>query len=445
VAGGPSADRLRFLDGLRGLLAVQVVVYHYVFAFAPSLSKPIAFHDAASPLQAWIAGTPLYFLIDGASAVFVFFLISGFVLTPSFGAQWDQPLRNVIRRVIRLFIPAAGAILLGFLLYRLLPDASRDAASLSHAQWLMTIHPGIASMSHLAAEIFTNSAFVGYRGTSLFDYGPLLHLATPGNMAVSLNAPLWTLHTELYGSVLLVVLVYLSRRIVWLYWLAVVALVITIPCAPIFLFLVGHLIFLLDRRFLASRRLSPWPMAVGGYGLIVLGIVICGTPDIDIITRGYAWLSAHTFLPAFHLYGFKNQTGAVCLFIGIVLAVRSGLRWNLVGRVLNSRLVQISGKYSFPIYLVHFPILFTVSCYLYVVLAPYLPRQALALVVFILGAAIMVPVVILFERFIDAPAIGLSRKLKVRPAVSNPGDAHPFTEELSFRSLANPRSTPSRF
>jgi hypothetical protein len=84
--------RVRYLEGLRGIAALQVVLLHFVTAFAPNAAEH--------------APAPLPVLFDGHTAVYVFFLISGAVLTPSFarrslaqsGCQAPSPPGNSGRR-----------------------------------------------------------------------------------------------------------------------------------------------------------------------------------------------------------------------------------------------------------------------------------------------------------------------------------------------------------
>ena len=62
--------KVQYLEGLRGIAAMQVVLLHFVTGFLPDTAE-----------HAW---PPLRVLFDGHTAVYVFFLISGTVLTPSF-------------------------------------------------------------------------------------------------------------------------------------------------------------------------------------------------------------------------------------------------------------------------------------------------------------------------------------------------------------------------
>ena len=86
-------SRVQYLEGLRGIAALQVVLLHFVSGFLPDTAEH--------------AFAPLHVLWDGHTAVYVFFLISGAVLTPSFarGGAWP---RQVVKRLVRLGVPIAA-------------------------------------------------------------------------------------------------------------------------------------------------------------------------------------------------------------------------------------------------------------------------------------------------------------------------------------------------
>ncbi|GEC75563.1 hypothetical protein GCM10010213_17640 [Microbacterium maritypicum] len=82
AAPGQNSSRFIALDGLRGVAAVMVVVYH--FLLATSLSdeylRVLSGETSSSPVVGLIANTPLRYLVMGPEAVIVFFVLSGFVL-----------------------------------------------------------------------------------------------------------------------------------------------------------------------------------------------------------------------------------------------------------------------------------------------------------------------------------------------------------------------------
>jgi len=119
--------KVQYLEGLRGIAAMQVVLLHFVSGFMPDTAQ-----------HAW---PPLHVLYDGHTAVYVFFLISGTVLTPSF-ARPGAFTSKLARRVVRLGIPVAAAAATATALLALFPDAHRQAAVLTGSAWLATDSSG---------------------------------------------------------------------------------------------------------------------------------------------------------------------------------------------------------------------------------------------------------------------------------------------------------------
>src|SRR5580698_7627746 len=101
-----SIKRIGYLDGVRGLAAMQVVFGHYAHAFAPD----------------WVR--PLGFFADGDSAVLLFFLMSGLVLTPSFERTPNALVTGLARRIVRLDLPLTASVLFAYALQMTLPGWS---------------------------------------------------------------------------------------------------------------------------------------------------------------------------------------------------------------------------------------------------------------------------------------------------------------------------------
>lgn len=100
-----AARRLDALDGLRGVAAMTVVVYHIL---GNSDWFAAGMYDFASDgiLGGVIVLSPLRILFDGRAAVMTFFVLSGFVLSRGFWA--GRPLGvggYLARRVVRLYPP----------------------------------------------------------------------------------------------------------------------------------------------------------------------------------------------------------------------------------------------------------------------------------------------------------------------------------------------------
>jgi peptidoglycan/LPS O-acetylase OafA/YrhL len=81
-------------------------------------------------------------------------------------------------------------------------------------------------------------------------------------------------------------------------------------------------------------------------------------------------------------------------------------------RMLARPLARWGGKISFSLYLVHFPILFTLVCGLFLGLITVLPYAVTVLLCGLIGGAVSLGLAVLFERWIDRPAIRWSRAVR---------------------------------
>ena len=121
--------RLTALDGLRGLAALVVVLYHASKIVAPTLE------GTAGTVYRVLADSPAKIVFAGTEAVLVFFALSGLVVAlPAFrrGFGWRAYFGS---RLIRLYLPVWGALLVAAGLIALVP---RHPSRVSTGSWLQT-------------------------------------------------------------------------------------------------------------------------------------------------------------------------------------------------------------------------------------------------------------------------------------------------------------------
>lgn len=372
------SGKIQYLEGMRGIAAVQVVLMHFVTAFLPQTAE-----HAAPPLRV---------LWDGHTAVYVFFLISGAVLTPSFARGGIWP-RQAAKRLVRLGVPTTGAAVVALVLLTAMPDAHLVAARVSGSGWLAMDSSGATTLPHLLREITLDSLFLGYREYTLFapiaDRLPLLEHA--------LNAPSWSLHMELYGSLLLLGLVKLRARAPRMHAVAVVVCAVWFGTHPMFLFVLGHL---------CAAWLRKPPKPAIGVSLIALGLAMSATKDWALVEATRVAIARLAPVAAPSLFQFQSQLAAVALFMGVLLSP-------FAQRLLSP--CHHLGRLSFSIYLLHFPILFTLACAGFIPLSGVLPQPAAVAVTFIGFASCVWLVATGFERVVDRPAVRFSQRID-RPA-----------------------------
>jgi len=369
--------KVQYLEGLRGIAAVQVVLLHFVTGFLPHIADHVA--------------PPLQIMWDGHTAVYVFFLISGAVLTPSFarGGRWP---RQAAKRLVRLGLPIAAAAIFALVLLAAMPDAHLVAAQLTGSGWLAMDSSAATTLTHLLREITLDSLLLGYREYTLFtpfaDRLPLLEHA--------LNAPSWSLHLELYGSMLVLGLVMLRAQAPRAHFVAVTMCAVLFGTHPMFLFVLGHL---------CAGRLRKPPKPVTGAGLVALGLAMSATKNWAFLETVRVAIAGFAPASAPNLFQFQSQMAAVALFTGVLLSP-------MAQRLTAS--CQGLGRLSFSIYLLHFPILFTFACAGFIPLTAMFPGPVAVAITFIGFAVVVWLAAESFERLVDRPSVLLSRRIDPR-------------------------------
>jgi peptidoglycan/LPS O-acetylase OafA/YrhL len=367
---------------MRGIAAVQVVLLHFVTGFLPSTAE-----NAPAPLRV---------LWDGHTAVYVFFLISGAVLTPSFARGGIWP-RQAAKRLVRLGLPVAAAASIALVLLAAMPDAHLNAARISGSAWLAMDSSGATTVTHLLREITLDSLVLGYREYTLFapisGRLPLLEHA--------LNAPSWSLHLELYGSLLLLWLVKLRAWAPRIHVAAVAVCALTFGTHPMFLFVLGHLWAVWLRNPLQPAIVT----SLAGAALIAVGLAMGATKSWGFIEAARVAIARYAPAAAPSSFQFQSQLAAMALFAGVLLSPAA--------QRLLSRCSYL-GRLSFSIYLLHFPILFTLGCAGFIWLAGILPQATAVAVTFVCFASIVVVAAIEFERVIDRRAVRIGQLIDRR-------------------------------
>lgn len=383
-----------FLDGLRGLAAIQVVLLHYLSSFLPTLAS--AGDPAHYAWEARLSTRPLAYLWDGYSAVYLFFAMSGFVLAGSFLKSDLSIPRQVVKRFLRLWLPVVAAGIVAFLLGWGIFSIKPAAFEISHSGWLSGVYQNPMTLASVARDLLVNSMLAGYRGVSLLpqlfgDWADVL--TTPSTFA--LNPPMWTLHGEFWGSLLVLILAISYRKTPRLIFALIVCVILVYTgTSQLSLFVVGFLLFLVRDRLLSREGLG---VAIVSLALIVFGIMICVRRNVPPVLRMDVFLVAHTHLRAYNDAHFESSLGALLVLLGVLL--NPTLR-----RWLSGHVIERLGRLSFSIYLLHFPIMLSFGCLVFVHAQRF---GYLAAVVMSIAAGLATTIVAAtaFERFVDRNAI----------------------------------------
>jgi peptidoglycan/LPS O-acetylase OafA/YrhL len=399
------APRIAYLESIRGLAALQVLLLHFFAAFAPDLVF-------ALPATAAVAGSihlsPFYFLYDGYSAVYIFFALSGYVLSRSFERHLARPSSQILARVIRLGLPALAAALVAGAVMAAFGKLNVPAGMLSGSDWFAAQWNTDVSIVSILRDGTINALFLGYSEL------PGVAFLIPWQQPVeqSLVAPLWTLSIEFYGSMIVLGLCWCARRSRALWWsVLLLGAIFTIRSAYI-CFFVGHLL----AHFHRAERPAPVSPLLPVFS-VIFGVLLCVLAEV----WQPQWLRSLCADPTFLLFPgqfapMQQKTfGAILVLIGIIDLKAARAFLSRPWLVARSRL-------SFPLYLIHWPILFGPAAALFLLLNDVAGIE-IARVGAIVGGICLALVCSAIFLPIDRGALEVSRRLRKR--TSRAPDATP--------------------
>lgn len=360
-------------DGLRGLAAFSVCITHFVAAFLPWTLHHNYTHVFAAAEQpsliTEIFSSPFATLFyNGQFPVFLFFVLSGYVLTLPYFEHIDAaPVlqRRLWARYLRLNLPIVVAIALAWLAYKSGSIHSAAAAEISGSKvWLASFYSaGMRDIDALKEAAF-GSIVLGQ---------------------VTFLPPLWTLKVEFVGSIY-ILLFYLAKpaRFTWIPMILVSLLLYIVHLGDSIYYLAIFAGSALHRLRI-DRPAQIVLMIAGAY----FGAFQYGRTMYDFLPDPRIW----------DIKNFYNAVGAVCL----CAAVLSGLGH----RLLTLPVVQFLGRISFSLYLLHFIVLSSLATGFYI----QFPREPLYLLAcFAMYLSVCVFGAWVFERWVDRPSIRISRR-----------------------------------
>jgi peptidoglycan/LPS O-acetylase OafA/YrhL len=317
-------SRVTSLDGLRGVAALLVVFHHVALASITSIAQAYLDVPPKTGTVAWVFySTPVHILWGGADGVLLFFVLSGYVLTlPALkrGVGWLD-VSYYPRRLIRLYLPVWGALILAVAIHR-----SVSHAPITGATWWLNAHS------------------IGLAPAAGLDLASLLHLPYNG---AGFTTVLWSLRWEMWFSLLLPALVLIpittrGRPRLAVGWSAVALVVIGVGSAKSVAYLqfmpgfvLGSLLaFHIDRVKAVIGRVGRFAVTTG----VVIGAILLVSPEELASVR-------HTI-----------DLQVALAFVGASLLLVVALMPGWFASFLSSPPIHWLGIRSFSLYLVHEPV-----------------------------------------------------------------------------------------
>lgn len=362
-------NKLGAVEGVRGWACLVAFMSHVMFTFYPYVHglRPRGYHPSSN--EEFLFNSPFSFFFSGSAAVFVFFVLSGYILTYVI-CKGEQPRRVVelsIKRYPRLAIPAIASCIFSLLIIDFVkPDAS--------------LLSGFAQgFGKFETSLLSSIIDGGY--TTFFVGGHGLY-----------NWVLWTMKIELIGSFILFftcLLANFSKYRVIAAVIAIAAIYSLVNNATekfgYIAFIIGFLIHDHGKRITGASQ----------FIVLIAGLYLAGF---------HANSNSYSFISTF----FGVNAGLISYTISASLIVYSVLMGDSLNSALSNKLSLLLGKLSFSIYLTHLPILFSVGVYVFNVTSVSLGHFESTVLATIASLTATLLVSIVFQKTVDTPSMKFS-------------------------------------
>lgn len=365
MSSRPIQERLLFIDGLRAIAALWVILYHfyhnspYFDYFTSVLPEPLLFLCA----KGWLG-------------VEIFFVVSGYVIALSLSRDAITPrytIGFIVRRYIRLY-PPYFAIILAWILLTWFSNLLISSRTLAYPSW-----------QQLLCHVFYLQ--------NLFSQGDIVPVT-------------WSLCLEIQFYVLYIVcLLCMMAPRRWmriagggLLWLTTIFSWI-VPFAP--------------SLFPPELRINDW--FLGTWYLFSMGVFAAWAKQNRRMFRFACSLAVGILC----ILCFRwNQ--AVFIGLATMVGILAATHFQKLGAWLSSPIIQYFGRRSYSIYLVHFAVGLRLIDYGYRIFGE---TRGAAWFVTLAGWMVTLLVVEGMYRLLERPSVALAQKVKPYFAISSKAKA----------------------
>jgi len=373
-------SKLKYLEGLRGLAALSVVLLHYLVAFYPAFYTGNPEHsNTRNNLEVLISTTPLNLIYAGNFGVCIFFVLSGYVLSYKFFKTKDTSVltKSAIKRYPRLLVPVMTCIFISYLLMKVSLFFNMEASAYTNSDWWL------GSFWQFEENFFdmVQQSFIG----AFLDYQS------------NYNPVLWTMTYEFYGSLLIFSVAALIGKVNnrWVFYLLLILLFYKTYYLG---FILG---MVLSDYTVTIKNIKYTNHTLTKVLLLIVAIYLGSFPrEAQIDLTGTIWnyinKAYFTDLPTFY-----HTIGAFLLLYVLIASER-------MKKLFSIRILENLGKISYSMYLIHLLILGTFSSYLYLKLQPYLSHSINFVITFLISIILIVLLSSAFYKYVDKSGIKLS-------------------------------------
>jgi peptidoglycan/LPS O-acetylase OafA/YrhL len=420
---------IKWIDGLKGLACILVFWHHFCLAFLPGIHfGAVVPSHIAGGYDVGLAQSPLSFVLNGNFMVAVFCVLSGFVLSvKTLRSEEPQIARMIVKRYPRLMLPVVPVGIAVYFMLRFQLFFNQQVVPVSGSPWFAGYYIEPVSVDRLLYALIAGIWFQGDDSLSTaFWMLRTLFLGSFAAILLSIAAKHMKKHAGLFLCCCMGVMMF-ANDMLWAFALS--ALLAyghvqktrehsavpadgkagmtqgqgAVPAYGEAEMPQGHGAVPEAAEYGKSGRAADILKTCRGIVCVVAGCVLGGYPSGGVPTNAYRFLN---IFPAwYHGFMLLHIAGAGLLVYGLLCLKR-------LPALLGNRLFLFLGKISYAVYLVHIPLLFSLSAYVFLQAQGsglgYLRSTAVS---FVVSNVVLVGVAFLYHQIVERPCAALTNRL----------------------------------
>jgi peptidoglycan/LPS O-acetylase OafA/YrhL len=391
--------RIDFLEGVRGVLASWVMIGHFLlYLGATTLLKTGG---------GTLLGKVTFLAVNGETPVYLFMIISGFVICHLIESRGEPYGVYIFRRYVRLFPALACCFVMGLLV------SHWQSTALTNLPWGNDVW--------LVDQARKSCLHRQYALANILAHIPLVHGLIPSSLLPDASGaflgPAWSISTEWQFYLIAPLAVAAARRPAGLALLCLVVALLQVVFANehlaarlgnfngAFIGLYTQYFFIGGVSYFAWLALHKAASSVAPWLGHLRGMILCG-----------AGVSFFLLQPAFQgmVFGGMSLTPflSISVFAIWIFLFSCLCQVNVAPHSLEARIVEtvgcspiaiFLGKISYSVYMVHFPLAVVLLRFS----GPFLgmPRPAFVVLFLIVGSVVTIGTAAVLYHYVEAPTI----------------------------------------
>lgn len=367
-------ERLEWLDGLKGIACLLIFTHHFCLAFYPAIHYGNGAISNLFGIDTYLSDSPLSVLLNGNFLVAIFCIISGVVISIQVIGMMDKTKISevIVKRYFRLMIPLLPIGILVYFMLRFGFFSNFDASSYTNSPWMVQYYNNKLGFIETLKLIFIDTWFYG---------------------SDTLSNAFWMLSQLFYGTFLSIILSMISWKFnkhTWIIYVMIAVCFVANQTLSLAFILGTLLAWLYKNKFMIFNKYL-------GFILLIVGVFLGGYPSGVIPNNVYSFLNGGTHV-TWHI-------------LGAFLTIYGLCSSKLLQKVLSMRIFKNLGSISYSIYLIHIPLLFSISTSIFISIINQVGYFYSTLISFVLSSVILILISYFYNKYIEKFSLMIQKKV----------------------------------